>query len=199
MSLKKLSIENQAYIYQELTKDNSWMSFQTGDIFERSDLNVILHQANCFHVMNAGVAYQIRQYYLNAVIADKKTPYGDASKLGSFSTSLETNKNTGKDLLIVNLYGQFYYGRYDSKQDSIDSKENRLLYLTDALTRFSEFLKIYMMDVSEENKCKFVIGVPWLIGCGIAGGDYDKTFEIFKNIFSNMSNDVKIVFMDINS
>ena len=74
MPLTDVSIENQVYIKQELLNENSWMSYQTGDIFERSDLNMILHQANCFHLMNAGVAYKIREYYLNTVIADKKTP-----------------------------------------------------------------------------------------------------------------------------
>ena len=198
MPLTDVSIENQVYIKQELLNENSWMSYQTGDIFERSDLNMILHQANCFHLMNAGVAYKIREYYLNTVIADKKTPYGDMSKLGTFSTSLETNKNSGKELLIVNLYGQFHPGRYELNENAIDSKVNRLSYLSNALHRFAEFLQIYMMDLIEENKCQFIIGVPWLIGCGIAGGDYNQTFEIFKKIFSPLAKNVKIVFVDIN-
>lgn len=198
MSLKVLNVENQAYIQQELLNNNSWMSYQIGDIFKRSDLNMILHQTNCFHSMNTGYGYQIRENYLNAAIADKKTLYGDSSKLGTFSTSLEVNKNSGKDLLIVNLYSQFHPGTCEDNIDAIDSKENRLAYLHEALTKFAEFLTIYTMDLTAENKCKFIVGVPWLIGCNSIDGDYNKTFEIFKQVFNGMSDHVKIVFVDIN-
>lgn len=198
MPLTDLNIENRVYFNQELLKDNSWMSYQIGDIFKRSDLNVIIHSANCFHDMTAGFAYKIKTNYINTFITDKKTPFGDKNKLGTFSTSLEENLNTKQELMIINLYSQYHPGTCEDFKDAIDSKENRFLYLKEALIKFSEFLKLFNMNTPDENKVKFIIGVPWLIGCGAAGGDFNEIFNLFKEVFSSMSDSLKIVFVDIN-
>ena len=196
MPLEDLNLENQIYLKQELLNDNSWVSYQTGDILKRSDLNIIIHSTNCFHTMNSGIAYQISQNYLEAVIADKKTPAGNPEKLGTFSAAIEKNINSKNPLLIVNLYGQFHPGSFSEDPNSLDSKENRFLQLKEALIKFSEFIKVFNMELSENNKCKFFIGVPWLIGCGSVGGDYNQIFLLFKEIFNQMSNEIKIIFID---
>ena len=198
MPLKDLNIENQVYIKQELLNDDSWMSYQTGDIIKRADLNIIIHSTNCFHTMNSGVAYKISQNYLETVIADKKTPCGNPEKLGTFSAAMEKNINSKNPLLIVNLYGQFHPGVCSDNSESLDSKENRFLQLKESLIKFAEFIKIFNMEISETNKCKFYVGVPWLIGCGSSGGDYNQIFLLFKEIFSSMSNEIKIIFVDNN-
>ena len=67
------------------------------------EINVILHCANCFHTMGAGVARAIKDEWPGAFQADLKTPRGDRSKMGTFSFHQE-----GK-LVVINLYGQYRY------------------------------------------------------------------------------------------
>jgi hypothetical protein len=199
MPLTDLNIENQAYINQEALKDTSWMAYQIGDIFKRTDLNMIIHSTNCFHNMSSGISYKVKENYINAFLADKKTQFGSIDKLGTFSSSLDENINNKQELMIINLYGQYNPGTCEEHKNAIDSKENRFLYLKESLNKFADFLKLYNIDSQEENKCQFIIGVPWLIGCGaVSGGDYNEIFNLFKEIFSSMSNVVKIVFVDIN-
>jgi hypothetical protein len=45
---------------------------------------------------------------------------------------------------------------------------------------------------------QIIIGVPWMIGCGIAGNDINATFELFKTIFEPLKKHVKIMFVDFN-
>lgn len=67
---------------------------------------ILIHGCNCFHVMGAGVAKVISSKYPCALEADKRTSYGDVSKLGTFSyCTVDTF------LTIYNLYTQFNYGR----------------------------------------------------------------------------------------
>ena len=86
MPLTDLNIENQAYINQEALKDTSWMAYQIGDIFKRTDLNMIIHSTNCFHNMSSGISYKVKENYINAFLADKKTQFGSIDKLGTFSS-----------------------------------------------------------------------------------------------------------------
>ena len=71
-------------------------------------------------------------------------------KLGKFSFA------TVKNITIVNLYGQFHYGR---------GKQTNYKMLEKAINDFIEFAK--------ENKINMdKIGVPYKMGCGLAGGDW---------------------------
>lgn len=195
MSLEKqLNINNYNYIQKEKLNNNSWFIFKNGNILNESSIDILIHQANCFHLMNAGIAKQIKEKYPNIAIADKNTKYGDQSKLGSFSSSLEKNNN--KDLIILNLYAQYKPGKYDENLSSIDSKEKRLYYLKECLLSLADFIQLHQMD-NNNNIHQIIIGVPWLIGCGIAGNDYNITFELFKNIFYPIKKYVKILFVNL--
>ena len=195
MSLNSLSKENLNYLINELKKDNSWVLYQTGDILKRPDINILIHQANCFCIMNAGIAYKIKECYPAVSLADKKTKPGDKEKLGSFTSTLEKNINTGKELIILNLYSQYNPGRCEEFSAGIDSKEKRLFYLKECLMSLADFISLYHMESDPE---QIIIGVPWMIGCGIAGNDINATFELFKTIFEPLKKHVKIMFVDFN-
>lgn len=79
-----------------------------GDLIQlalKGQFDVIVHGCNCFHTMGAGVAKSIRNVFPPAFQADRKTPYGDKSKLGTISSVRINN------LIIVNGYTQYRYGR----------------------------------------------------------------------------------------
>lgn len=125
----------------------------TGDLIQLAkdgEFNVIIHGANCFHTMGAGLAKQIRAEFPEAYEADLKTFYGKIEKLGSFSSAERDG------LVIINAYTQFEPGR------NVDYTAIR--------GAFREVKKYW-----GDTELKF--GYP-LIGCGIAGGDWDLVREI---------------------
>lgn len=58
-----------------------------------------------FNEMGAGIAKQIKAHYPEAYEADQKTTKGDKSKLGTYTTAEHD------DLIIVNAYTEYKYGR----------------------------------------------------------------------------------------
>lgn len=204
MPLKDLSTDLYNYAVYELTRKNSWMEFHTGDITKYINLDIIIHQANCFHLMQAGVANVLLENYPEIGIEDKKTKYGDPEKLGHYTACL-TEKP--KNIIIFNVYSQFKPGSSKGlDENNIDSAKNRLNYLECALKSIVENIEIYNINNyhnidNNENINTPVkqirIGIPWLIGCGIAGGNIDLTFNVIKNVFEPFRKDIKIVFIDI--
>lgn len=79
------------------------------DLAEAGHFDVIVHGCNCFHTMRSGIAGQITQRYPEVIEADRATPYGARSKLGTISTS--TISRNGREFVIVNAYTQHRYGR----------------------------------------------------------------------------------------
>jgi O-acetyl-ADP-ribose deacetylase (regulator of RNase III) len=130
------------------------------DIF-KADIDVLVHQANCFHTMGAGIARDIAFRFPEALKADKKTKYGDPDKLGTFSYACVNNKKLGGDLIICNLYSQFGFG--GGKQTNYIAFEKGLRAICN---------KFY----------DFRIGLPYGIGCGLAGGKLETVLEIIENV-----------------
>ena len=96
---------------------------------------------------------------------------------------------------FLNLYSQYNPGRCEEFSAGIDSKEKRLFYLKECLMSLADFISLYHMESDPE---QIIIGVPWMIGCGIAGNDINATFELFKTIFEPLKKHVKIMFVDFN-
>jgi len=81
----------------------------TGDLLMRAfagDFDVIVHGANCFHTMGAGIAKDVARLWPAAYSADTSTPRGDQSKLGTYSVAHVENRWANK-LAIVNAYTQY--------------------------------------------------------------------------------------------
>lgn len=111
----------------------------------------IVHCCNCFHCMNAGIAYQIKNTFPEALIEDKKTAFGSKNKLGSYSVAKSGN------VIIVNAYGQYDTGLYQRQLDY-------------------DALRCCMYNINRDPRFQNLqIGLP-MIGCGLAGGDW-KTVE----------------------
>ncbi len=188
MPISDLSKENQEYLINELNKQKSWVLYQEGDIFKRPDINILIHSTNCFHEMNTSIGYMIKTLYPKSYIEDKKTKYGDKEKLGHFSLSLEKNINTNNELVIFNLYTQY---------NIIENQENQLknlIYLKQALSSLADFL--YLHQVESQEGYQVIIGVPWMISCNKASNNINEVFSIFRDIFEQYRNYIKILFVD---
>ena len=112
---------------------------------------IIVHQVNCRHVMGAGVALAIRRKY--------PKHYSDfMSKSATLGDIVVTKINNS--LYIVGMYSQLNYG---SKVRQTDYEAMKI-----CLDKIIDFRKAH----------KLVVYMPYGIGCGLAGGDWNIVSEI---------------------
>ena len=138
----------------EIIKGNVVTALLSGDI------DVLVHQANCFHTFGSGIAKEIRERVYEAYRADLATEYASRDKLGSISVA----SNNGK-IQVINLYSQYNYGR-DKVYTDYAAMKNGLNIVSKCLTQGT------------------VIGMP-KIGCGSAGGDWKIVSEIVEKTLSD--------------
>lgn len=127
-------------------------------LFDKGTFDVIVHGANCFNIMGAGIALDILKQYPQAFKADSdfEIPVGSINRLGTFSYTSIKNKG-----VIVNAYTQYKPGR----------NFNILVFYT-------ILIKINMMFKGQE------IGFP-LIGCGIGGGNEVAVISAIKSLLKD--------------
>lgn len=121
-----------------------------GDLVRDAEqYEVIMHGCNCFCVMGAGIAPQIKTKFPEAYAADCATTAGDVNKMGTITHSVNTKP------IVVNMYTQF------------DTKGRRNGQMDFDYDAFRKALK--------EVKAKFsgkMMAMP-KIGSGLAGGDWN--------------------------
>lgn len=146
-----------------------------GDLLQ-SNLPLIAHQTNCWGVMGAGIAKSIKNKWIDVYI-----------QYVNFCKKLEYSKNllgkcqvctTGESPigLVANLFGEYSF------TESVAPYENRHTDY-DALRKALLNLKAYCED---ENITE--IGIPYKLGCGLAGGDWDGVvYPMLQELFANDS------------
>jgi len=121
---------------------------------------VILHGCNCFHVMGGGIAAYLKNKFPYIYKVDKKTNYGDITKLGTISIA-ELNNN----LLIINCYTQY---NYDASQRQVNYEA-----VYNCLVNVQTLIK--------NNEQLVDLRAP-KIGCGLAGGNWKIINEMFDEL-----------------
>jgi O-acetyl-ADP-ribose deacetylase (regulator of RNase III) len=139
---------------------------EIGDLL-KSDCTVIAHQANCMKAMGAGIAYQIKLKYPKMYEVDCNDPRSASEKLGGF-TYARIQNGWG-----FNLYGQFRMG-YGLQTDykALEKAIDKMLTIIPELTRFDSGPAGHTLKV----------GMPWKIGAGLAGGDWDIILNIIETL-----------------
>jgi O-acetyl-ADP-ribose deacetylase (regulator of RNase III) len=132
------------------------------DEFEKGTIDMLVHGANCFHIMGAGIAGQLRHNYPRVFKSDLKTPCGDITKLGT--SSITRFKRSGSYRFIVNAYTQFEPGANFEYSALIT------------------FLKQLNYDYAESG---LIIGFPQ-IGCGIGGAKWGYVRDIIDKHTTNL-------------
>lgn len=118
------------------------------DALLRGEVDVLIHQANCFHTFGSGIAKEIRERVYEAYKADLTTEYASRDKLGTFSVAFKDAKP-----YVINLYGQYNYGR-DKRYTDYEALWTGLDSIAKCLPEGTR------------------VGLP-LLGCGSAGGDWN--------------------------
>ena len=147
----------------------------TGNLLE-SDCTTIIHQANAFATMGAGIAKQISKKYPAVLKADRNfhIPIGDAARLGHYSKA-DVDGPHGP-LTVINLYGQYNYGR--GKQTDEHA--------------FEAALDSILSDINRSGQPNPKVGMPYGIGCGLAGGDWTVIRRIIIDLSDKHGNDVHL-------
>lgn len=153
------------------------LHYKDGDLL-KSDCTTIMHQANCFGVMGAGIAKGIAQLYPEAAAVDRYSEYSPENKFGKFTYAI---METG--ITVVNLYGQYELGFVDNKK-----QDERMKMLRSALNFFLYTAKSGFNNNIDLSK----IGVPHGMGCGLAGGDWPTVENILREVSSEHNVDIYI-------
>lgn len=147
----------------------------TGDLIamaKSGEAKYIAHGCNCFMLMGAGIAKQIAEEFPIALEVDRGVGYkGDMRKLGDFTLAYDRDH----DLTIFNMYTQYRPGPVqedDLHMDIATAFEELDFYLT----------KTTLFGTEAVRK---TIHIP-LIGCGIAGGNWEKIRELIDENTPNL-------------
>ena len=142
-----------------------------------SDCTVIAHQADCMGVMGVGIAKQIRERYPEAYHADLNFEIlvGSPRRLGRCSRTYVDSKRR----VVINLYGQFRYGRggqhtnYPALQSALREALNGL-------------------NVLEAKGFPVKFGVPYGMGAGLAGGDWNVIYAMLEHLAAEFQRDIYV-------
>lgn len=151
-----------------------------GDILTPNKENhgvLVCHQVNCKGVMGAGLAKQIRERHPSVYRAYKEKceliQNGVMEGLGNVQYC-SVIPDAG--YIVVNVFGQDSYGR------------NRQYTDYDALRKALEKVSESVRDVFRG----YVVRIPFLMGCGMAGGDWNEVSKIIEETLVDKGINVEI-------
>lgn len=156
------------------------VKYTEGDLvkmFKLGIFNTIAHGCNCFNVMGAGIAKQIKDNFPVVFESDELFgKKGDPNKLGKFSYSYVNNrfKSNEKPGVIINIYSQYHF----------NNSLNPINY---------EAIGKAFLSLNESFPVDDFLAIP-RIGAGLAGGNWN-TIEY---IINNTTPDLAIVVVDYN-
>lgn len=142
------------------------------EVIENSNLldvkeGIICHQVNCIGIMGGGIALQIRNKWPKVYESYKtecKVFADDPKRLLGHVQDIALDDN----LIVSNCYGQVYPG-YGCMTD-YRVWDTILDKLKDSSSYFNLSLNF-----------------PWMVGCGLAGGDRDIMFKKITDVFDSSS------------
>jgi O-acetyl-ADP-ribose deacetylase (regulator of RNase III) len=143
------------------------------DIFD-APVDVIVHQANCFHTMGSGIARAIKEKFPEAYDADcTQTQKGDRKKLGTCSVATLVQPKT-RIKYIFNMYSQFTFGT-----------EKRQTHY-EALYRGLEWVRNHVANTN------LVVGIPFKLGSKLGGADWQVVKAMIYSVFQESTREVII-------
>ena len=131
----------------------------------------VAHQVNCRGVMGAGVAKALNEATGGKLLKEYRDFIEEMNEyeedlLGKCYWYYAKNNR-----VILNLFAQRDYGtgkcqtNYDALRKSI-----------------TEGINMIWSDYYKEDGCQMCIAIPYKMGCGLAGGDWNKVTEILEEI-----------------
>jgi len=138
------------------------------DIF-KTPSDCLMHQCNCFCTMGAGLAREIKRRIPEAYRIDARNGRkGDDSKLGTVSYAEVISDRYSHIKYVANMYAQFDYGRGK------------------CYTNYAAF-SLCITRVLQDLPSRRIFTIPYKIGCGYGGGDWNTILGILKANFESSS------------
>lgn len=129
----------------------------------------IAHQVNCRSKLSKGLSYDLFQKYPYANV------YADGTKRVPGNIIIRGN---GEDeRFVINMAAQYY----PSKPKQHDTSEARLKWFRECLVQIRYTIK----DLES-------IAFPYKIGCGLAGGDWNKYLQLLEEFAQNTDAEVYV-------
>ena len=151
-----------------------------GDLL-KSGLPVIAHQTNCLGVMGAGIAKQIKRMAPGVYYEYRKLCFSKEDK-HTLLGQLQVCSYGEPVKYIANLFGEYSYAEAvapfeGNRHTDYDALKNSLIALKNWLIQ---------MNITE-------VGIPYKLGCGLAGGDWDGVvYPMIQDIFENNQDDITL-------
>lgn len=149
-----------------------------GNLLTYPNLTVIGHQTNCLGVMGAGIAKQIKLRYPNVFKEYKMLCDNHDKDLLGECLICQTSVNT----FVANLFGEYSF------TESIAPFPEKRHTDYDALRTALVNMKNWCISFINENEVDVPlnIGIPYKIGCGLAGGDWDNVvYPMIVSVFKD--------------
>ena len=145
-----------------------------GDVIRAAlngDLNAIVQSCNCFCTQKKGIVLEmVKAFGTDKFPLEKEEEEADYNKLGQIDFKLVNTKV--KNIWVVNAYCQYHWYNHGPYGIPLDYDAFRLC-----------FRKINKLFPNEK------VGVPGLIGCGLARGDS----KIIKKILQEECTKIKLI------
>ncbi len=135
-------------------------------------VDYIIHQANLFCTFGSGIAAEIKRRYPYAYEADCKTAKGDYKKLGAYEIVHDCKLMKPS---IINAYSQ----------DGISAVHRTTNYA--AVGKIFFDLEKQLREEHFPGDSPTTLGIPYKIGCGLAGGDWNVVRAIVYSAFEKSS------------
>ena len=177
-----------SYIIEHSIDDN--VTTIQGDILNAKD-EVIVKKVNCLCIKPHGLSKTIADKYSYANV------YGQRRQLGKRNLSIKEDRGTpgniviskdpqNKGPIVVSLYGQYDYGKPGKSFRTAIDKDNHQL----REEWFKQALEKLKMWINDNDIIS--IGFPYMIGCGMGGGNWDNYYQMILNFAKNQVFDVTI-------
>lgn len=146
--------------------------FVNGDILSRNLTGhelIVCQQVNCKGVMGAGLAKKLRIAFPHMYEEYKKkclSVKNSNELLGEVQIFYAYGEQNYGDFIIANIFGQDGYGR------------DRCYTDYDAVRKGLKFIKQIATPLPVRTLT--TVRIPYRMGCGLAGGNWDKVYQIIK-------------------
>lgn len=135
-----------------------------GNILDAHE-DVTCHQVNCMGIMGSGLAKQIRNKYPEVFI--EYYAYCKRHEILEQMMGVAQHVKCYDGKIIANLFGQFRYGT--------DRQYTDYAALECALRNMKQYAQSNQLSIA----------IPYQIGCGLAGGNWDIVNKIIEEVFND--------------
>jgi len=140
--------------------------------YKNKELDAYAHQCNCFCTMKRGIAVLLSKVNPEVRRSDNLTTVGNRDKLGKLG-----QVHTKGFPILFNVYSQYHWREYKEPYGGNTDYS--------ALHKGLVSIKKTLYGYIHNPKGSLTLGLP-LIGCGLAGGDWDNVvYPMIKEIFED--------------